>query len=83
MVFVIRRKNTMEMKLTISRANIKPIILWGTYILFFLFNLSLTLESYREYEYIAGDIFLVITSVLGFLGMGIFFVLKMKSKKET
>ena len=73
----------MEMKLTISRESIKPIILWGTYILLFLFNLSLALESYREYEYIAGNIFLVIMAVLGALGLGIFFVLKANSRKET
>lgn len=72
----------MELKLSISRTSIKSIILWGLYILFFLFNLSLTLESYREYEYIAGNIFLAITVALGVLGIGIFFILKMKSRKE-
>lgn len=73
----------MEIKLTVSRESIKPIILWGTYILFFLFNLSLTLESYREYEYIAGYIFFAITAALGILGIGLYFFFKVKSKKAT
>ena len=73
----------MEIKLTLSRINIKPLILWGAYILFFLFNLSLTLESYREYEYIAGNIFLAITVALGVLGVGLFFILRAKSRKAV
>ena len=73
----------MEIKLTLSRTNIKPLILWGAYILFFLFNLSLTLESYREYEYIAGNIFLAITAAIGVLGVGLFFILRAKSRKAV
>ena len=30
-------------------------VLWGVYILFFLFCFSLATESYTEYEYIAGN----------------------------
>lgn len=73
----------MEIKLTLSKESIKPMILWGAYILVFLFNLSLTLESYREYEYIAGNIFLAITAALGILGIGLYFVFKVKSKKAA
>lgn len=71
----------MDINLSITKKSIKPMILWGGYILFFLFCFSLATESYREYEYIAGNIFSVITAVVGVIGIALFFFLMVRRKK--
>lgn len=73
----------MEIKLSITKSNIKSIILWIAFILFFLFSLSLTLESYAEYEYKAGDIFLAISVLAGVIGLGLFLYSRIKSRVKT
>ena len=71
----------MDIHFSITTKSIKPFILWGVYILFFLFCVTLATESYAEYEYIAGNIFSVITAVIGILGMGIYFLSRNRRKK--
>jgi hypothetical protein len=71
----------MDIHLSITRKSTKPLILWGLYILFFLFCVTLATESYAEYEYIAGNIFSVITAVIGVLGIGLYFFFRIRSKK--
>lgn len=73
----------MEVKFSITKNNLKPIILWGLLILFFFFNVSLTLESFSEYEYRAGNIFLAITVAIGVIGLGLFFYSRFKSRVKT
>lgn len=71
----------MDIKISITKSNLKPLILWGTYILFFLFCISLAMESYVEYEYIAGNIFSVITAAVGAIGIALYFFIRFKRKK--
>lgn len=71
----------MDINFSITKKSIKPMILWGVYFLFFLFCFSLATESYAEYEYIAGNIFSVITAVVGAIGIGLYFFLRIKRKK--
>jgi|GEM_PF-4146057 len=71
----------MDIHFSITTKIIKPFILWGLYILFFLFCVTLATESYAEYEYIAGNIFSVMTAVMGVLGIGLYIFLRIRRKK--
>ena len=73
----------MDIKFSITKANMKKTVLWGVYILFFLFCLSLSMESYAEYEYIAGNIFSVITAVVGTIGFSLYFFLRYKHRRRN
>ena len=71
----------MDIHFSINRKSTRPLILWGLYILLFLFCFTLATESYAEYEYIAGNIFSVIAAVIGVLGMGFYFLSRNRRKR--
>jgi hypothetical protein len=71
----------MDINISITKKSIKPLILWGMYILFFLFCITLATESYAEYEYIAGNIFSVIAVAVAAIGIALYFVVRMKRRK--
>lgn len=73
----------MQVTLSITRKNFKSVIFWACYILFFLFNVTLITDSYREYEDKAGNIFLVFTIVLGLLGLAIYFIGRAKKRRKA
>lgn len=73
----------MKVTLSITRENFKSVVFWTCYTLFFLFNVTLITESYREYEDKAGDIFLVFTIILAVVGLGIYFVGRAKNKRNS
>lgn len=73
----------MQVTLSITRKNFKSVIFWTSYILFFLFNVTLITESYREYEDKAGDIFLVFSIVLGLFGLAIYFIGRAKKQRNS
>ena len=71
----------MDINISITKSSIKPLILWGMYILFFLFCVTLATESYEEYEYIAGNIFSVIAAAVAAIGIALYFVMRIKRKR--
>lgn len=71
----------MQVTLSITKKNYKSVTFWTSYILFFLFSLTLVTESYREYEDKAGDIFLIFTIALGLVGLAIYFIGRSKKRR--
>lgn len=71
----------MKISIDINRNNIKPITVWTAYILFVLFNVSLIIDSYREYEPIAAGRFIVVTGIIVLVGLIAFLI--RRSKKNT
>lgn len=73
----------MQVTLSITRKNYKSVIFWTSYILFFLFNMTLSIDSYREYEDKAGNIFLILAIALGLVGLGIYFIGRAKKQRKS
>lgn len=73
----------MKITIDINKNNRKAVTLWTVYTLFFLFNLTLVTESYREYEPIAAERFIVVTTIVGLIGLAAFFIQRTNKKKAS